>query len=336
MKKGRVGFWIGLVIALFFVAWAFISYDFDTVWVALQGVNYWWVVAAVVVETALLYIRAIRWRYFLEPIKKVSIYNASMATFIGFTANSIMPGRVGEFLRPYLLAKKEKISKSAAFGTVVIERAIDGLSAVVLILLVFIFVEVPADKAETWGYLKGGGYIISAFFLTVSTTLYMLHKKIGWVERLIDFLIGLLPKKIQPKVKEVTESFISGFDVLEHSNHIIAIVIWSIVFWTVAGGLNLAFFYAFDLHDIPLIATYLVLVAQVAGVMIPTPGFIGPYHAATIAALSFYGVGAELALSIAVVMHATMFVTNAAPGVVFLWMENMGLSRLSDTTEESE
>lgn len=330
MKKGKAGFWIGFIIAIGFVAWAFFQYDFESVWVVLKGVNYWWVVAAGIVETLLIYVRAVRWHYFLEPIKKVSHYNVTMATAIGFMANSVAPGRIGEFIRPYLLGKRENISKSAAFGTVVIERAIDGLSVVVLILIVFFFVEVPPDKEEAWGYLKGGGYIISLFFLVVSTGLFLLHKRIGWVERLIEFLIRLLPEKHQAKVRELIESFISGFDVLEHSRHLIAIIIWSVILWTVAGGLNLAFFYAFDLGDLPFIATYLVLMAQVAGVMIPTPGFVGPYHAGTVIALSFYGVGAELALSMAVVMHATMFITNAGPGVVFLWLENISLGSIKE------
>ena len=331
--KEKATFWLGLAITLFFVAWALLKYDFRAVMAALGEANYYWILPAAVIEVLLIYIRAVRWHYFLESIKPVSHYNSFMATSVGFLANMVIPARIGEFVRAWVLGRKEGISKSAAMGTVVIERAIDGLSVVVVILLVFLLVDVPGDKLKYWNTLRAAGYTVVAFYLVVFFTLFLFHKRVRWVERLIDFALAILPERLGEKTRRILESFRSGFDVLESGRHIIAITIWSVVFWAIAGGLNVAFFHAFGLYDLPFIATYLILMAQVIGVMAPSPGFVGPYHAATMAGLAFYGVGQELALSVAIVMHATMFLTNIAPGIVFLWLEKMSFSEIKHSAD---
>lgn len=333
-RKEQITFWAGVAITLFFVGWALLSYDFAAVLEALRGADYVWIIPAAVIEVLLIYIRAVRWHYFLEPIKKVSHYNSFMATSVGFLANMALPARVGEFVRAWVLGKKESISKSASMGTVVIERAIDGLSVVAVILIVFYFVEVPEEKAGYWRALRTAGYTVCWFYTVVFALLFLFHRRVRWVEFLVNAALRVIPARFRPRAGEMLESFRDGFNALENGRHLFAIFAWSVVFWAVAGGLNIAFFYAFGLGHLPFIATYLVLMAQVIGVMVPSPGFVGPYHAATMAALAFYGVGEELGLSVAIVMHATMFLTNIAPGMVFLWLEKMSFSEIRDASEK--
>ncbi|MBF0171583.1 MAG: flippase-like domain-containing protein, partial [Nitrospinae bacterium] len=115
--KGRAGFWIGVALTVGLVAWALMAYDFSRVWEALKQANYWWVLPAALIEVAVIFIRAVRWRPFLEPIRKVSLYDSSMACYIGFTGNMILPARAGEFIRAWVLARKVKIPATAVMGT---------------------------------------------------------------------------------------------------------------------------------------------------------------------------------------------------------------------------
>ncbi len=331
--KGRAGFWIGIALTVGLVGWALASYDFTRVWEALKEANYWWVLPAAIIEVGVIFIRAVRWRSFLEPIKKVSLYDSSMGCYIGFTGNMILPARAGEFIRAWVLARKVKVPATAVMGTVVIERVVDGLTVVMVIFLTLLMVDVPEEKQAYWETMRATGFLFTFAFVGMSVGAVMLQKRVGWVVRTMDFTIGLLPERFRGRVKGLIETFLSGFDFLEHSRHIVGIIFWSAVFWGVSGGLNICFFMAFGL-DLPFIATYLILIAQVIGVMAPSPGFVGPYHAATIAALSFYGVDAELALSMALVMHATMFLTNSLPGVFFLLNENLSLGQISHAADE--
>ena len=98
------------------------------------------VVAALVV-TALTYVlRALRWQYLLVPIGRVRLSVALKTTIIGFAATALLPARAGELLRPYLLARKEGLSATATFATIIVERLLDTITVVLLFasyLLVF-------------------------------------------------------------------------------------------------------------------------------------------------------------------------------------------------------
>ena len=74
-----------------------------------------------------------RWQYLLVPIGHVGFGNALRTTVIGFAASAVLPARAGEVLRPWLLARKEGLSATAAFATIILERVLDT----VMVLLLF-------------------------------------------------------------------------------------------------------------------------------------------------------------------------------------------------------
>ena len=63
-------------------------------------------------------------------------------TVIGFAANALIPGRVGEVLRPYLLARRENLNATSAFATIILERVLD-LVTVLLLFACFVFTVRP-------------------------------------------------------------------------------------------------------------------------------------------------------------------------------------------------
>src|SRR5262245_59538059 len=75
-----------------------------------------------------LAIRALRWRFLLEPLGDAGFGNAFRATAVGFAASSLLPARAGELVRPYFLARHEGMSTSGAFATIILERLLDLLT----------------------------------------------------------------------------------------------------------------------------------------------------------------------------------------------------------------
>ena len=111
--------------------------DLASVWSEITRARLSMVVATFVAVVVTYLIRIWRWQLLLAPIASVSFGSAARATVIGFATSSVLPGRLGEVLRPYLLARKTSITASAAFATVVLERLLD-LITVVLLLGVFL------------------------------------------------------------------------------------------------------------------------------------------------------------------------------------------------------
>ena len=81
-----------------------------------------------------LAIRAWRWQYLLEPLGLATFNNAFQATAVGFAASTVLPARAGEVIRPYFLARQERISATGAFATIILERVLDVITVLVLLV----------------------------------------------------------------------------------------------------------------------------------------------------------------------------------------------------------
>lgn len=326
----------GWAISLGFIVWAVLKMDLAKVWGAIVMADFRWMIPAAILNLVLLTARGARWRHFIAPIKEVSFMSSFSAMCIGFMANMVLPARIGEFVRAYVLAKKESISKSSAFATVVIERAFDGLSIVVMMLLVFMIVEPPDANDIFWVSFKIGGVTASLFFIAFFTGLYLFHRQVKFMEWIIVTLIGFLPDEYGEKAREIIEAFRKGFDSIDQGHRMVKIILWCAFIWGAAAPFNYFIFEAFGL-DLPFSASFLVLLSQILGVMVPSaPGFIGVYHAATVAGLMFYGVDSELALSVSLTLHIILFTMQTLPGLIFLWMEQFSFGEIQHAADDED
>ena len=103
--------------------------------------------ASSLVAGSSFWVRAQRWRVFLRPVGRIPFHPALSATCIGFGATMVLPLRLGEFIRPALLARRVGISVSAAFSSVVLERLFDGESDVIISSEMFCWL-VDSDEIE--------------------------------------------------------------------------------------------------------------------------------------------------------------------------------------------
>src|SRR6185295_16560731 len=112
-------------------------------------------------------LRAWRWQSLLAPIGHARFSVALKTTVIGFAASALLPARAGEVLRPYLLARHERLSATAAFATIILERLLD-LATVLALFAGLVFTLRPgvvsADPAEFahvkfWGGVAGAASV---------------------------------------------------------------------------------------------------------------------------------------------------------------------------------
>jgi uncharacterized protein (TIRG00374 family) len=130
------------------------SLDFRQVWLAIEHARPGLVVLTVAVTVQTYLIRAWRWQWLLRPLGRARFRTAFRATVIGFTATFLLPGRIGEVLRPYLLARADGFEASAAFATVIVERVLD----LITVLLLFVWF-LLTTSVEVGGGVKLAGLI---------------------------------------------------------------------------------------------------------------------------------------------------------------------------------
>jgi len=312
---------IGLVISLVFVFLAFRDVNFQEMSDALAAANYLWLLPAFLLMLISHFVRAYRWRYFLEPMKDgVKFSPMFSALMIGYAANNIFPLRLGEFLRAYAIGKSQKISKSSAFATIIVERLIDILALLLLLGSTILFYPLPE-------IIEKSGYVILA--ITVGAIIFMvfLMEKSAAT---IGLLAKLLPARVFEKVERIARSFLQGFQALRKSEHYLKVSIFSILVWLLYAGTVYVSFFAFDLpqdYQLNVAAGLVVLVTVSIGIMIPSsPGFVGTYHWFCMQSLALYGVPHSKALSFAVISHALNTLPFTVIGLLYFWKENLHLS----------
>lgn len=318
---------IGIVISVIFIYLAFKDVNFEEMWQALLRANYWWLVPALAFMLISHGFRALRWRYFMAPIKTVRVHPLFSALMIGYASNNILPLRLGEFLRAFAIGKSQNISKTSAFATVIVERLIDVLS--LLIVLAIAILVYPLPQA-----IKNGGYVIFAFTVGAIVLLVLLMKK---KESTLNLMSKMMPSKLFGLIEPSIRSFLQGFSVLRKSEHYLSITITSVLVWVFYILVVYVSFFAFDFYNrygLDIWASFVVLGTVSIGIMIPSsPGYVGTYHWFCMKSLSFYGIPESEALSFAVISHALNTIPFTVLGLLYFWRENL---RFSDAVAEKE
>ena len=286
---------------------------------------------AVLAMVATYVARAVRWCYLLEPLGRVRLGVALRATVMGFAATAILPGRVGEVLRPYVLARREQLSVSAAIGTVVLERLLD----LVVILAIFglsVLAFAPNLGGEAGGLLAAlyagavgaGGLVIGTLGLAC---LAAAHPKA--VGRGVARVTSILPDGLSQRLARLSYRFSEGLGVMRRPGPLVWAMAWTVFVWvSITAGIWLVSV-AFGV-DMPPSGAGILLVLVVLGVAVPTPAGVGGYHAAfQVGATTLFAAGAESAVGAGLVAHAISFVPVTIVGVVLMASEGVQLASIS-------
>jgi glycosyltransferase 2 family protein len=281
-------------------------------------------------------LRALRWQYLLAGLGRTRFPVAFRATVIGFAASFLLPARAGEFLRPYVLAKNERLGGAAVFATVVLERVFD-MATVLVLFAVFLFTADPAfarSDPATFRAVQVGGLTAAAATVVILGGFYFLaghHDAIGRWSAKIE---RRLPERLARLVDGLAQTFAVGLGAVRRPQQLLLVFAWSFPLWiSIAVGIWLvsrAFWV-----DLPFVGSFLVMTLLVVGVAVPTPGAIGGFHMFyQIAVTSFFHASKEKAVSAALVLHAVSFVPVTLLGIVFMVQEGLTLGRMRTLASE--
>jgi uncharacterized protein (TIRG00374 family) len=321
--------WLGCIISAGILYLVFRRIDFGLLLENLQKADYVYLIPIVVIIFVTMALRAIRWGYLLQPIKRIGFHNLFEGILISFMANNVLPARMGEFVRPYIIGRSERISKSASFATVVLERLFDGLTVVGLLAVVLIFIQFPPGNIPFKRGLLIGGYITIAICVLVLAILVITKVRLEWFLHIISLVRPFSATLAKSGVSGI-RSFKEGLLCMENARIMVFAVFYSLVIWA---------FFAYSIHliglafglNLSLSAVVMVLLAVCLAVMVPaTPGYIGPYHAAVAYALVLYNIPLEKALSLSIVFHAINYLPITLAGFLYLGKHHLTLRKIRE------
>ncbi|MBI3326023.1 MAG: flippase-like domain-containing protein [Nitrospinae bacterium] len=328
MKRHHV--WIGLGISLTLLVYLFSQIDYSQLWMSLASTNRALLLLAGLLLVSTLAIRSWRWGYLLKPLKPVAFPSLMSATAIGLMANMLFPARLGEIVRAWVLGQREHLDTSASFATVIVERLLDGFTILFILAALLLWVPLPMGPGVEWA-LRWGGLLALGGYLAVFAFLLYVHRATAQAVRGVQRVCAWLPARSLAKLCQLLESFSAGLHTLGDRRYLGRILVGSVALWGAIGMYNFLVVLAFQL-EVPLSVGFFLLVFQAFAVMLPSsPGFIGTYHAASVACLMLWGVTTEVALGVALVMHALGFFLTVGIGLLYLWAAGLSLLDLTRT-----
>jgi uncharacterized protein (TIRG00374 family) len=283
------------------------------------------------------FFRASRWRFLIEPVKRVPFWEGVLLNWIGFFAIFALPLRLGELARPALCKIRQGVSLSAGFGTVAVERVFDGLltaCCVVWALTVLPHRETHDALADNLPYY--GWLAVTVFGAALSGLLLFLWQRAVAV-RLIELTFGIVSRGLAAKVAEKVGSVAEGVRSIAVPRLAAGFVLESLAYWSLnafgmwvlmrAVGIDLGVGHAVALMGILAI-----------GILLPAgPGMFGNFQLAVSVGLRLYLadeiVGSQGALYI-FLLYAIQALLICTAGIVPLYALRLRMSDLMRNESE--
>jgi glycosyltransferase 2 family protein len=280
---------LSLAVTVAFSWWAFRETDWQAQFASLRYANYLWLVPYVGILLLIHLARTLRWGCLLSGMERVPFRQLNAASGIGFMMLLVLPFRLGEFARPFLIAQRSSIRRSAAMTTVVLERITDGIFVAVMLRALLFFV--PTETAEV-RYVKMGANLMFAIFGGGLVFLLFALWHQARAVQLIRSTLGRLSPGGAEKVAGVVDSFVGAMRQLPRAGQLAAFFALTLAYWGLNGFGMAVLARAFDCStaaagsacqpmQLGVFEAFVVLAVLVVGLMIPAaPGMMGTFQAA--------------------------------------------------------
>ncbi len=323
--------WIlGLIISGVFLYFAFKTVDVKELKSSFLRARYIMILPTLLLIFIGHWIRAWRWHYLLKPIKKISLMNLFSALMIGYMGNSILPAHLGEFIRAYVIGRKEGISKSACLATIVIERMIDLITLLIIMMIGLALYPFP-------DWIIKSGLVLMILTIAALILLIVLKKRSGARSFFSHHIVSKFPGSISKPLSGMMDSFGSGIRRPKNKRDYITITVLSLLIWIGYWLVLYINFYTLHIQGLGITASIVLLIMTTISVVIPSsPGYVGTYHFLCQFSLGLFGVSPAVGLAYAIVIHALNIFSLLFVGMFFAWKEGIRLMKLNQDNRSSE
>lgn len=316
LKKINWKFWAGLLLSALFLYLSFRQVDLTKTGAIIASSNYIILLPAALITIVQYLIRAIRWEIFLCHVQKTGFINRLLSVFTGFAANCVLPARLGELVRANALGQIEKISKSAVFGTLVIERLFDGFIMLIIIVIGLICTAFPPEYSHIIRRIRWSVLILFCGLVFLLVFISIIRRRPGILQRVTDKVFSMFSDAARKKISIILDNFFWGLSPVKGYKPLLKALLWSLILW----GLSLCQIQLVSIAtgiSLPFVTTFLIMGFLFVGVVIPSsPGFIGAFHLAGQYAYMVLGISPEAGLSAATLLHALFFIPTVLIGVL--------------------
>jgi len=337
-RKLTISLFAGVTLSAVALYLAFRNVPLSDLLTYLGSINYYWVIPSVAIALISFVVRVIRWQIILASAQRIGFWQAFHPLMIGFMVNCILPGRVGEVVRPVILRQRENFPFSAGLATVAAERVFDVCILISLFVVVLATVPIQPDLYISFGKYRldrdtlemiGNGMlklcvvlIAGIVMVTIEKTRNLINRLIMMVPALFVFISEKGRSKIHNRVSipmvGMVDNFAKGFSLVRYPKKLISCILLSFAVWYLAvlsiyvmalgcPGVD-------GLSFLEIAAVFVIICFFIA--LPSVPGFWGVWEAGGVFALSLFGVSAQDAAGFTLANHAVQMIPVIMVGIV--------------------
>ena len=356
-KKLAVSLAAGTVVSVVTLYFAFQNVPLSELVRYLGSVDYLVIFPAASASMVAFVFRAMRWRVILGPARQVTFTGAFHPLMIGFMANCVYPGRIGEIARPLLLRAKSGVPFTTGLATVGVERLFDLLFLLALFGLAVSDMDPGAGgRVEFAGYAIDRSTIVNAgcgmialgvliavaiVLITIEKTRNALKKTVAASTRLLFFLDDSRRETFAGKfvhwTSQLMENIATGFALVKSPRRIAVCLAYSTLVWAFTVASYYAMMKGSPGVDLSVVEIAAVMVMICFAIALPSvPGYWGLWEAGGVFALSLFGVESKNAAGYTLVNHAVQVFPVIVVGLASAWATGVSLKSISKHTGKKD
>jgi glycosyltransferase 2 family protein len=313
-KRAIVSLILGCLVSAACLWYAFRGVDLSAMAAGIGQVGLAWVLTSVAGAVFGLVIRAVRWRFLVAGGDTIGSWSLVSATFIGIMANNLLPARLGEVVRAWVLARRERTPVPTVLASIVVERLLDVFTALAFLGLAL---AVSSDlNGEAAGVLKRSGQVVLASVAVMTALLVILLTFRKRFLRVAEMWTTRNGRPWTSRGLELVKRFMEGLCELRGGVRMAIVAGLSLLVWGVAIASFYVMAQGFHLGVTPA-QTTLVFLVVLLGVAIPSaPGFVGTFHGFCVAGLAMVaGTEPTLAAAYATLLHGSHWLAINTVGI---------------------
>ena len=258
----------------------------------------------------------------IQEKEKLTFKYSFFGLILTFFFNNILPARAGEFFRPYYFAKKDLADSGETLAAVVLERFFDGVMLLTLILISF-------QNFTNNEILRQASIFTTAFYAIILVGILIAVFSRSFFEKMTGFIFGLLPKKLENFLSNLTHKFIDGLSTIKDFKRLIKIILSSGICWFCSVITVWLGFKAFGLEDNLVLASFVLTVLSISSMIPASPGNIGVYEYFCIFTFNVLGHSAEKGTAFSIVMHGMQYLYILILGIAIAIIEGIKIKEFS-------
>ena len=325
---------LGLLVGAICLYWFLHNTDWTEMQNALSEIQIGWVLVAIGSLLLEFVVRAVRWKVILRPLQpRLSIFDLFRAQVIGAAANTLLPLRLGELVKPTIVSNRSGLSFISVATTAIVERVYDlfGMVSVLVIMVLFLQPDLtpPPEQQLLIDNLRLYGGILGGCAITAMGVFFYLASRKRDTRHIFASIVKIAPPPIQRFFLGLFDGFVDGLANSTDTKGIWQAGILSVGMWLNGALAIFCLFKAFSL-SLPFGAACFIAVAIALAVVLPqAPGFVGVFHAAIEATLLLWGQDPIVAKGFAIVFWGVSFVPVTLLGVGLGMFENIEWKKLN-------